>query len=96
MKLRRGFRVSPSSRVLVAEDVLTTGRSVREVITLLKEDGVQPIGIAALVDRAGQKLDFEGIRHEGLIKLNIPTFEPANCPLCQEGLPIEKPGSRKE
>ncbi len=96
MKLRRGFRVSPSSKVLVAEDVLTTGRSVKEVLALLKEDGVTPVGIAALVDRAGQKMDFGGIRHEGLIKLNIPTFDPANCPLCQEGLPLEKPGSRKE
>ena len=96
MKLRRGFRVSPSSKVLVAEDVLTTGRSVREVIDLLKEDGVTPVGIAALVDRAGQTLDLGGIKHEGLIKLQIPTFEPSHCPLCQEGLPIEKPGSRKE
>ena len=96
MKLRRGFRVSPSSKVIVAEDVLTTGKSVREVISLLREDGVVPVGIAALVDRAGQRLDFGGIRHEGLIKLNIPIFEPEHCPLCQEGLPIDKPGSRKE
>jgi orotate phosphoribosyltransferase len=96
MKLRRGFRVSPSLRVLIAEDVLTTGRSVREVIDLLKEDGVTPVGVAALVDRAGTALDFGGIKHEGLIKLNIPTFDPSSCPLCQEGLPLEKPGSRKE
>jgi orotate phosphoribosyltransferase len=96
MKLRRGFRVSPSSKVLVAEDVLTTGKSVREVISLLREDGVVPLGVAALVDRAGQKLDLGGIRHEGLIKLSIPTFEPSSCPLCQEGLPIEKPGSRND
>ncbi|HPN72914.1 MAG TPA: orotate phosphoribosyltransferase [Candidatus Omnitrophota bacterium] len=96
MKLRRGFRVSPSSRVLVAEDVLTTGKSVREVITLLKEDGVVPVGVAALVDRSGQKLDFGGIKHEGLVKLNITTFEPEVCPLCQEGIPIEKPGSRQD
>jgi orotate phosphoribosyltransferase len=96
MKLRRGFRVSPSSKVLIAEDVLTTGRSVREVIALLKEDGVKPVGVAVLVDRAGQKIDLGGIKHEGLIKLSIPTFEPLNCPLCQEGLSLEKPGSRKE
>lgn len=96
MKLRRGFRVSPSSKVLIAEDVLTTGKSVKEVISLLREDGVVPMGVAALVDRAGKRLDFEGVRYESLMKLNIPTFEPEMCPLCQEGLPVEKPGSRKE
>jgi orotate phosphoribosyltransferase len=96
MKLRRGFIVSPTYKVLVAEDVLTTGKSVKEVVSLLKQDGVVPIGVAALVDRSGGRMALEGIRHESLIKLDIPTFPETKCPLCQEGLPLEKPGSRKD
>ncbi len=96
MSLRRGFRVSPANKVLVAEDVLTTGKSVKEVISLMREDGIVPLGVAALVDRSGGLLDFNGIKHESLIKLNIPTFNETECPLCQEGVPIVKPGSRKE
>ena len=95
MKLRRGFIVSPTYKVLVAEDVLTTGRSVKEVIDLLKQDGIKPVGVAALVDRSGGRIDLGGIKHESLLKLNIPAFSEDKCPLCQEGLPIEKPGSRK-
>jgi orotate phosphoribosyltransferase len=95
MKLRRGFIVSPSHKVLVAEDVLTTGRSVKEVIDLLEQDGIRPVGVAALVDRSGGKIDLGGIKHESLLKLHIPAFNEEKCPLCQEGLPIEKPGSRK-
>ena len=96
MKLRRGFIVSPTYKVLVAEDVLTTGRSVKEVIALLNQDGVVPVGVAALVDRSGGRLELGGIKHESLIKLNIPAFSADKCPLCQEGLPLEKPGSRKD
>ena len=94
MRLRRGFRIYPENKVLIAEDVLTTGRSVKEVIDLLKQDGITPIGVAAIVDRSSGKLDFDGIKHESLIKLDIPTFEENACPLCQEGMPISKPGSR--
>ena len=95
MKLRRGFTVTPANKVLVAEDVLTTGKSVKEVISLLRKDGVVPIGVAALVDRSAGKLDFDGVKHENLIKLDIPVFKEEDCPLCQEGIPITKPGSRK-
>ena len=95
MKLRRGFIVTPANKVLVAEDVLTTGKSVKEVISLLRKDGVVPIGVAALVERSAGKLDFDGVKHENLIKLDIPVFKEEDCPLCQEGIPITKPGSRK-
>ena len=95
MKLRRGFTVTPANKVLVAEDVLTTGKSVKEVISLLRKDGVVPIGVAALVERSSGKLDFDGVKHENLIKLGIPVFKEEECPLCQEGLPLTKPGSRK-
>ncbi|NQT32457.1 MAG: orotate phosphoribosyltransferase [Candidatus Omnitrophica bacterium] len=96
MALRRGFTVSANNKVLIAEDVLTTGKSVKEVVSLLKEDGIEPAGIACLVDRSKGALDFGGIKHASLIKLNVPTFMEEDCPLCQEGLPIVKPGSRKQ
>lgn len=95
MALRRGFTVSPRNRVLIAEDVLTTGKSVKEVIALLKEDSIVPVGIASIVNRSAKPIDFGGIKCESLIKLDIPTFEEGECPLCQEGMPLVKPGSRK-
>lgn len=96
MRLRRGFTVTSRNKVLIAEDVLTTGGSVKEVITLLEEQcGVVPEGIAALVDRSTLPLDFNGIKHESLLKLEVPVFEAEKCPLCQEGIPLTKPGSRK-
>jgi len=96
MVLRRGFLIPSFSKVLVAEDVLTTGKSVKEVLKLLEEDGIKPVGIASLVNRSQEPLDFGGIKQESLIKLNIPAFEEAHCPLCEEGLPLVKPGSRKD
>ncbi|MBD3426928.1 MAG: orotate phosphoribosyltransferase [Candidatus Omnitrophica bacterium] len=95
MALRRGFSVSPRNKVLIAEDVLTTGRSVKEVVSLLGQDSIKPVGIASLVNRSTSGIDFGGIKCESLIKLDIPTFEEAQCPLCQEGVPLVKPGSRK-
>ncbi len=95
MKLRRGFKIFPGSRVMIAEDVLTTGKSIKEVISLLKEKEITPVGIVCLVDRSETAGDFNGIKFKSLIKLEIPVFPEAKCPLCQEGIPIEKPGSRK-
>lgn len=95
MALRRGFLVTPDSRVIISEDVLTTGQSINEVIELLSQDGVKPVGIACLVDRHDTKPDFDGIKFESLIKLNIPVFHEVKCPLCKEGLPFVKPGSRR-
>ena len=95
MVLRRGFIVPPGSRVLVAEDVLTTGKSVKEVIRLLKESGITPAGIASLVDRSAERIDFSGIIYKSLIKLSVPVFQEQDCPLCKEGLPLTKPGSRR-
>ncbi len=96
MAMRRGFIVSPKNRVLIAEDVLTTGKSVKEVMDLLKQDSVIPVGIASIVDRSLKKTDFDGVKHESLIKFNIPVFEEKECPLCKEGIPVAKPGSRRK
>jgi len=95
MTLRRGFKVFPFNKVLIAEDVLTTGKSVKEVISMLAKEDIIPLGIASLIDRSAEKIDFNGIKSISLVKLNIPVFEQKKCPLCQEGIPITKPGSRK-
>ena len=95
MTLRRGFSVSPKNKILIAEDVLTTGKSIKEVLALLDREGIAPVGIACLVDRSTSFVEFNGVKHESLLKLEVPTFSEDACPLCQEGLPVEKPGSRK-
>ncbi len=95
MCLRRGFRVVQMNKVLIAEDVLTTGKSAKEVIAILEKDGIKPVAVTSLIDRSAEKLDFGGIKHESLLKLHVPTFNEEECPLCQEGMPITKPGSRK-
>lgn len=94
MALRRGFKLSPDEKVLVVEDVITTGGSVKEVIKLVQEAGASPVGVGVLVDRSGGKADFNGLLMHSLVQLNIEVYEPENCPLCAQGLPWEKPGSR--
>lgn len=94
MALRRGFDLTRRNKVLIAEDVLTTGGSVKEVLVLLDKRGIKPVGIGALVDRSTKLLDFGGIKHESLLKLEVPVFDKEQCPLCQEGIPLTKPGSR--
>ncbi len=94
MRLRRGFTVSPGERVLVVEDVITTGGSVREVLTVVQEFGATAVGVGVLVDRTGGQVDF-GLPQCSIIQLNIQAFEAQECPLCAKGTPAVKPGSRK-
>ena len=93
MVLRRGFSLNKDDNVLVVEDVITTGLSVKEVIAVVKASGAKLIGIGAIVDRSDSKIDF-GARLESLIKIDIPVFNQKDCTLCKEGVPITKPGSR--
>jgi len=102
MQLRRGFAVRPGERVLVVEDVVTTGGSVGEVAVLVRSAGGTVIGYAALVDRRGAA-DRDGTIGAvaaadpplvALIALDLPVFSADACPLCRAGLPIDKPGSR--
>ncbi|AGB19146.1 orotate phosphoribosyltransferase [Thermoanaerobacterium thermosaccharolyticum] len=94
MKLRRGFEINEGDNVLVVEDVVTTGGSVKEVIEVVKNYNANVVGVACIVDRSNGKVDF-GIKFESVISLDVISYESKDCPLCKEGLPIDKPGSRK-
>jgi len=94
MTLRRNFSVVPGEKVLVVEDVITTGGSVAEVIEVVRNLGGEVVGVGVLVDRSNGKANL-GVRTEALLSVTVETFEPDNCPLCAEGLPAIKPGSRQ-
>jgi orotate phosphoribosyltransferase len=94
MTLRRGFALSKPDRVLVVEDVVTTGGSTKEVIGVIRQSGAALLGVGAIVDRSCGDMDF-GVEFRSLIKLDIKTFEPDKCPLCHKGVPVVKPGSRR-
>ncbi len=93
LTLRRSFRVEPGERVLVVEDVVTTGGSAREVALLAEEAGASVVGVAAVVDRSAGNHGLRW-RFEPLARLEVEAYLPPRCPLCREGLPLVKPGSR--
>jgi orotate phosphoribosyltransferase len=93
MTLKRGFEIKPGERVLIVEDIVTTGGSVLEVIDVVKAWGGVVAGVAMLVDRSGGKVDF-GFPAKALLTLNIKTHAPDECPLCKQGVPLTKRGSR--
>lgn len=95
MTLRRNFFIPQGARVLVVEDVTTTGGSVKEVIQLVKDQGGQVVGTAVLVDRSNGSLDLGVDKAVSALSVNVLSYEAEDCPLCKEGLPIVKPGSRK-
>jgi orotate phosphoribosyltransferase len=94
MTLRRGFVIEPGQKVLVTEDVVTTGGSVREVIDVVRAQGGEVVGVALLVDRSNGKVDF-GVKTEAILSMEIVSYDPEECPLCKQGLPVVKPGSRQ-
>ena len=93
MTLRRGFTIDKGQRVLIVEDVVTTGGSVREVMELVKECGGEIVGIGSIVDRTGGKIDF-GVPYKSAFSMDITSYEPDECPICKTGKPRVKPGSR--
>jgi len=93
MKLRRGFGLQAEENVLICEDVVTTGGSVFEVIELVKKSNAKLKGVGFIVDRSSSKVDF-GCEQFSVLEMKAETFEPENCPLCQSGTKIYKPGSR--
>ena len=92
MIMSRGFKIKPDQRVLVVEDVVTTGGSVKEVCSVVTEAGGSVIGISLMVDRSGGKAIFE-IETDSLLTLDLETFDPEDCPLCNDGIPLSAPGS---
>jgi orotate phosphoribosyltransferase len=94
LTLRRGFTLSERDRVLVVEDVLTTGGSTKETMDVARAAGAQVVGAASIVNRSGGTVKFD-VPLESLLDYALPTYEPENCPLCAQGLPVVKPGSRQ-
>jgi orotate phosphoribosyltransferase len=93
MTLRRGFALAPGERVLVVEDVVTTGGSTRETIDVAIASGGTVVGAASIIDRSGGNQGL-AVPYYSLAQLVFPTYQPDSCPLCAAGVPVVKPGSR--
>lgn len=94
MVLRRGFSVSPGERILVVEDVVTTGGSTRETVAALQTNGANVVGAASIIDRSAGKAEV-GVPRIALATLDVASVDPADCEACRRGEPAIKPGSRK-
>lgn len=94
MILRRGFEIQPGESAVVVEDVITTGGSTREVVRVVKAAGAQVLAAASIIDRSGGSADVDALR-VSLEILHPVTYPPDDCPLCREGAPLVKPGSRR-
>jgi orotate phosphoribosyltransferase len=95
MTLRRGFSLQPDEAAVVVEDVITTGGSTREVVGIVKAAGARPIAAGSIIDRSGGRAEA-GAPRVALATLEVVSYPPEDCPLCRQGLPVIKPGSRAE
>jgi orotate phosphoribosyltransferase len=94
-EFRRGTRFAAGARILVVDDILTTGGSVRETLEALKAHPVEVVGVAVLVERSSEPLDL-GVPFHSLAKMEISSWGPESCPLCAQGIPLTKPGTTPE
>jgi len=94
MTLRRGFEIKPNDRVLVVEDVVTTGGSIKEVIQLVVDSGAKIVGVGFIVDRSQNRVEFD-VPKFSIFEMDVVTYQPDECPLCKRGILVVKPGSRK-
>ncbi len=94
MTLRRGFTVEKGQKIVVCEDVVTTGGSVKEVVALLTELGAEVVAVCSVVDRSAGKVDF-GVPYFSALSMEVVSYEPHECPICKTGVPAVKPGSRQ-
>ncbi|MFN3327647.1 MAG: phosphoribosyltransferase family protein [Fervidobacterium pennivorans] len=97
MKLRRGFELTEYDKVIIVEDVVTTGKSSMEVVEVVKSYNAEIIGFASIINRSGKDKPFEhlGLPYTWLVKFDFPIFTPDECDMCKKGIPATKPGSRK-
>ncbi|MEN3042711.1 MAG: orotate phosphoribosyltransferase [Fervidobacterium sp.] len=97
MKLRRGFEICPTDKVLIVEDVVTTGKSTLEVFDVVKSYGASVAGFASIINRSRKENPFEntGKPYAWLVRFDFPTYDAQHCPLCKDSIPAIKPGSRK-
>ena len=93
MRLRRGFSLAAGERLVIVEDVVTTGRSTGEAVAVAEEQGAEVVGVASILDRTGGQIPFS-VPFVSLFDLVLPTYAPQECPLCRSGQAIDKPGSR--
>lgn len=93
LTLRRGFTLSETDRVVVIEDVVTTGKSTKETMQVAGAAGALVVAAGSIVDRTGGQSDL-GVPYHALLEMSLPTYEPDSCPLCAQGQPVVKPGSR--
>jgi orotate phosphoribosyltransferase len=91
--LRRGFSLDPADRVLIVEDVITTGGSTRETIAVAEAAGAQVVGAASIIDGGANTAPLD-VPLQSLVKMHVAAHDPAACPLCAKGVPVVKPGSR--
>jgi len=95
MTLRRGFTIEPGERIVIAEDVVTTGKSTNEVARLLTEMGAEILAVVSLIDRTSGKAELS-FPNFALLPVTAATYAPDDCPLCRAGIPVVKPGSRPD
>ncbi len=94
MQLRRGFSIEPGSRVLIVEDVVTTGKSALEVVEVVKNEGAEIVGLGSIVDRSPKDINMP-VPFQALLRVEVEIYSPGECPLCEQGLSLVKPGSRE-
>lgn len=94
LTLRRGFEIKENEKILICEDVVTTGGSVFEVVDIVKNNDAELVGVGMIVDRSNGNVDFK-VPQISTLRMEVVSYDPNECPLCQEGTPAIKPGSRK-
>jgi orotate phosphoribosyltransferase len=94
MAFRRGFTISANKGVVVVEDVVTTGGSVKEIIEIIQKLQAHVVGVAALVNRSGERNPFDPTSFRALIEVEFPNWQAGSCPLCRKGVALKRPGSR--
>lgn len=95
LTLRRGFRLEKGEKVIIVDDIVTTGGSLKETVAIAEDAGAEIIGIGVLADRSGGKVTLGNYNYQALMNVDLKVYEPDSCPLCSSKIELVKPGSRK-